>query len=156
MLNRWRPFRRHAPAPGDRPTDPAAGAGAVAAPTDQDGALAPIPEQPVPLAPLPGARRAKVGVVLPARRPGSLALAIPRVPKRAIFAAGLCAGLAVPGVTRQLAGRALIGALGRGRRPRASAEVWETATIEIVRITRTGPRGGTVEAIGKLLEQLRR
>ena len=122
----------------------------------------PVPEQPVPLPAIPGARRARVGVVLPARRRllPALALPIPRVPKRAIFAVGICAGLAAPSVTRQLAGRALVAALGPGRtaasRPGVPAAL-EATTVEIIRVSSVGQRPGqTAAAVGKLLEQLTR
>ena len=129
---------------------------------DQPVPEQPVPEQPVPLPAIPGARRARVGVVLPARRRllPALALPIPRVPKRAIFAVGICAGLAAPSVTRQLAGRALLAALGPGRtaasRPGVPAAL-EATTVEIIRVSSVGQRPGqTAAAVGKLLEQLTR
>lgn len=135
---------------------------AAVATTEQPVPDQPVPEQPVPLPAIPGARRARVGVVLPARRRllPALALPIPRVPKRAIFAVGICAGLAAPSVTRQLAGRALLAALGPGRtaasRPGAPAAL-EATTVEIIRVSSVGQRPGqTAAAVGKLLEQLTR
>ncbi len=120
-----------------------------------------VPEQPVPLPALPGATRARVGVVLAARRPSltALTLPIPHVPKRAILAAGICAGLVGPAVTRQLAARALLSALGPSHSPAPAtpAPVWESTTVEIIRIASTGQRPGQAAAIvGKLLDQLRR
>ena len=135
---------------------------AAVAATEQPVPDQPVPEQPVPLPAIPGARRARVGVVLPARRRllPALALPIPRVPKRAIFAVGICAGLAAPSVTRQLAGRALLAALGPGRtaasRPGVPAAL-EATTVEIIRVSSVGQRPGqTAAAVGKLLEQLTR
>ena len=135
---------------------------AAVAATEQPVPDQPVPEQPVPLPAIPGARRARVGVVLPARRRllPALALPIPRVPKRAIFAVGICAGLAAPSVTRQLAGRALLAALGPGRtaasRPGTPAAL-EATTVEIIRVSSVGQRPGqTAAAVGKLLEQLTR
>jgi hypothetical protein len=131
---------------------------AVRPPTHGE-APAPLPEQPIPLPPPVGVRRAKVGVVLPARRSllPALPFEVPRVPKRAIFAAGICAGLAAPSLTRELAGRALTAALGPGRRASPSVEGWETATVEIIRVIYAGPRGGqAAAAVGKILERLGR
>lgn len=116
-----------------------------------------IPDQPIPLAPLPDGERPRVGVLLPVRRPRSLvpALPLPRVPKRAIFAIGICAGLAVPGVTRQLAGRALVAAFG-GDRGAPPAQAVERATLEVIRVTVSATqRGQAAATVGKLLEALR-
>jgi hypothetical protein len=129
-----------------------------------------LPEQPVPLAPIGstapdapavaggrGVRRVIHGVVLPAGRSRSLlaALPIPRVPRRAIFAVGICAGLAAPSIVKQVAGRALLATTGRGSG--SPGERWESATMEIIRVTYASPgRGQAAETIGKLLEQLRR
>jgi len=78
------------------------------------------------------------------------------VPKRAIFAVGICAGLAAPSLTRHLASRAVTAALGTGLQPATTAG-WESATVEIIRVTfGSQERGGTAAAVGKLLEQLRR
>lgn len=113
----------------------------------------PAPEQPVPLATIQGGRKVRVGVVLPARRSfGTLSLPTPRVPKRAILAAGVCAGLAAPAITRHLAARALIAALGPAR-----STAMEAATIEIIRVSFTSPKTGqAAAAVSKLLEQIRR
>ena len=146
-----------------RPTD-GTGDAAPATASDHpapDGPLTeqPAPEQPVPLPALPEARRARVGVVLPPRRSllPALSLPIPRVPKRAIFAVGICAGLAAPAVTRQLAGRALMAALGPGRAPASTPAAWEATTVEIIRVSAAGQRPGqAAAAVGKLLEQLTR
>lgn len=123
-----------------------------------DPTLAPLPEQPVPLPPVAGGR-AKVGVLVPLRRSRSLMpsllLPTPRIPKRAILAVGIAAGLAAPSVTRQLAGRALMATLGGGRAARGGS--WEAATVEVIRVTYGGPqRGPAAEVLGKLVEQLRR
>ena len=121
-----------------------------------DAAADALPEQPVPLPPIPSPRRAKVGVVLPARRSLLPSLPVPRVPKRAIFAVGICAGLAAPSLTRHLANRAVTAALGSGLQP-ATTAAWESATVEIIRVTfGSQERGGTAAAVGRLLEQLRR
>ena len=117
----------------------------------------PLPEQPIPLQPIPSPRRAKVGVVLPARRSLLPALPVPKVPKRAIFAVGICAGLAAPSLTRHLATRAMAAALGTGVQAATSTAAWESATVEIIRVTFASPqRGGATAAVGKILEQLRR
>jgi hypothetical protein len=122
----------------------------------------PLPEQPVPLPALPGIRPARAGVLLPARSARSpLALPglpVPRVPKRAILAVGVCAGLAAPAITRQVAGRALAAVLGADRRPATPSDSggWRSATLEIVRITYRSPRQGEAAAmIGRLLEHLK-
>ena len=158
--------------PGDAPGAPADGVSAAAA-TAAAAPLGPTvidptkvepaaPEQPVPLPAIPSARRARIGVVLPARRSllPALSLPVPRVPKRAILAVGICAGLAAPAVTRQLAGRALMAALGPGRPPTAppaASAPWEATTVEIIRISSAGQRPGqAATVVGKLLEQLTR
>lgn len=118
----------------------------------------PTPEQPIPLAPIPGAPRVKVGVLVPTRGSRSLlsAMPTPRVPKRAILAVGIAAGLAAPTVGRQLAGRVVTAALGSGR-PTPSGATWETAAVEIIRVTYASPRVGQAAAsVGRLLEQFRR
>lgn len=104
------------------------------------------PEQPVLLAPVGVSRQIHVGDVLPpARRgwPGRLAR-LPDVPKRAILAAGVCAGLAAPAVARHLAMRLLSGP-GGGR---SGAQ----ATLEITRIVFHGPL--TAEAIATIQKAL--
>ena len=124
--------------------------------TTPDGADATsLPEQPV-LVPAPADHApARVGVVLPATRSGALLkrLPIPRVPKRTVFAVGLCAGLAAPVVGRQLAAQALLALLGQSRAPRPL----EGATVEIIRIHYAGAAAGhAATAVTKILEQVRR
>ena len=167
-----RPAAAPTTAPEDAPalpTDGVSSADAIAAATplgsatvDPREAEPAAPEQPIPLPAIPSARRTRIGVVLPPRRSllPALALPVPRVPKRAILAVGICAGLAAPTVTRQLAGRALMAALGPGRPPTAppaTAAAWEATTVEIIRISSAGQRPGQAASIvGKLLEQLSR
>jgi hypothetical protein len=67
---------------------------------------------------------------------------LPEVPKRAILAAGLCAGLAAPAITRHLASRLLGGHGGAGAQ----------ATMEITRIVFHGPL--TAEAISTIQKAL--
>jgi len=96
-----------------------------------DGQAALPPEQPVLLLPS-GPRTVRVGELLPApgrRWPLSL-VRLPVVPKRAILAAGICAGLAAPTVARHLATRVLLGS-----QPVASPD----GVLEITRIVYTGP-----------------
>ena len=109
----------------------------------------PPPEQPVLLMPTGGTRPVHVGELLPARRrPWPLSVVrLPVIPKRAILAAGICAGLAAPGIARHLATRMILG------RPASRAE----GILEITRIIYTGPltpRAAT--AISKVLEAGRR
>ena len=104
------------------------------------------PEQPVLLASVGVSRQVHVGDVLPpvrARWPGRLAR-LPEVPKRAILAAGVCAGLAAPAITRHLAMRLLSGPVGG----RSGAQ----ATLEITRIVFHGPL--TAEAISTIQKAL--
>ena len=122
----------------------------------------PLPEQPVPLPALRGVRPARAGVLVPARSARSPlalpALPVPRVPKRALLAVGVCAGLAAPAITRQVAGRALAAVLGADRRPARPSVVggWEGATLEIIRITYRSPRQGEAAAmVGRLLDRLK-
>ena len=149
---------------GAEPTADAASAGPVellAAPPElapsvpDRGAEPLLPEQPG-LLPGPSAHApARVGVVLPAARPGSLLkhLPLPRVPKRTVFAVGLCAGLAAPVVGRQLATQALLALLGQSRATRPL----EGATVEIIRIHYAGSAAGhAANAVTKILEQVRR
>jgi len=124
-----------------------------------------LPEQPISLT-APAARWpalvrsgvARVGEVLPARRaPLSLSLTVPRVPKRAIFAAGICAGLAAPSLARRLVGRGLAAAFGRRDRPALSQTNWQSATLEIIRVTYAGPgrrRSGSVWLVPDRLARL--
>ena len=109
----------------------------------------PPPEQPVLLMPSGDTRPVHVGELLPARRqrwPLSV-VRLPVIPKRAILAAGVCAGLAAPGIARHLATRMILG------RPAGRAEGF----LEVTRIVYTGPltpRAAT--AIHKVLEAGRR
>jgi hypothetical protein len=107
------------------------------------------PEQPVLLMPSGGTRPVHVGELLPARRaPWPLSVArLPVIPKRAILAAGVFAGLAAPTLARHLAMRIIVG------RPTSRVE----GVLEVTRIVYTGPltpRAAT--AIGKVLEAGRR
>jgi hypothetical protein len=80
-----------------------------------------------------GTRAVRVGELLPARRrrwPLSV-IRLPVVPKRAVLAAGVCAGLAAPSIARHLATRLLLG----GHPAAASAE----GVLEVTRIVYTGP-----------------
>jgi hypothetical protein len=107
------------------------------------------PEQPVLLTPAGERRPVRVGVLLPARRrawPLSI-VRLPAVPRRAILAAGVCAGLVGPTVARHLATRLLLG------RSAARAE----GVLEITRIVYTGPlTPRAAAAIGKALIASRR
>ena len=107
------------------------------------------PEQPVLLMPSGGSRPVHVGELLPARRqPWPLTLVrLPAIPKRAILAAGVFAGLAAPSLARHLATRMVMG--------RSATRV--EGVLEITRIVYTGPltpRAAT--AIGKVLQAGRR
>jgi hypothetical protein len=107
------------------------------------------PEQPVLLTSAGDARPVHVGELLPARRrrwPLPV-LRLPSVPKRAILAAGVCAGLAAPSLARHFATRMLLGRSG------SQAE----GLIEITRIVYTGPlTPRAASAITKVLEAGRR
>jgi len=99
-----------------------------AAPTDEQATLP--PEQPVLLLPS-GTRAVRVGEVLPPQRrrwPLSV-VRLPVVPKRAVLAAGLVAGLAGPTLARHLATRMLLG----------GAAAKADGVLEITRIVYTGP-----------------
>jgi hypothetical protein len=108
-------------------------------------AAAPL-EQPVLLTPVGATRQVHVGDVLPpARRgwPGPLArLPLPMVPKRAILAAGVCAGLVAPTLARHLASRMLAG---------PSANPIGT-TLEITKIVYNGPL--TADAVSNICKAL--
>jgi hypothetical protein len=94
-------------------------------------------------------RPVHVGELLPARRrPWPLAWArLPVIPKRAILAAGVCAGLAAPGIARHLAMRALFG----------PQRVRPEGVLEVTRIVYAGPLNPrTAAAIGKVLAAGRR
>jgi len=99
-------------------------------------------EQPVLLLPA-GPRTVHVGELLPAPSRWPLSVVrLPSVPKRAILAAGLCAGLAAPTVTRALATRLLLG----------KAAVRPESVIEVTRIVYSGPMTtGAVSAITRAL-----
>lgn len=95
-----------------------------------DGQAALPPEQPVLLLPS-GMRAVRVGEVLPPERrrwPLSV-VRLPTVPRRAILAAGVVAGLAGPGLAKHLATRMLLGGVA------AKAD----GVLEITRIVYTGP-----------------
>ncbi|MCC6176470.1 MAG: hypothetical protein IT305_14280 [Chloroflexi bacterium] len=107
------------------------------------------PEQPVVLAPARPGRAVRVGEVLPAVRSRALLarLPVPHVPKRAILAAGVCAGLAAPGITRHVATRLLFGSSRSTTRTGLGA-------LEITRVTYTGPI--TSEALSMVTKALER
>ena len=105
------------------------------------------PEQPVLLTPVGTTRQVHVGDVLPpARRgwPGPLSR-LPAVPKRAILAAGVCAGLVAPALARHLATRLLLG-------PGAKATSIPSGTIEITKIVYQGP--ATAEVMSAIIKSL--
>ena len=111
-------------------------------------AIAP-PEQPVLLLPSGDRRPVHVGEVLPARQPSwpRGLVRLPAVPKRAILAAGLCAGLAAPTLAKHLVTRVLIG--------RPAGRVGPV--LEITRIVYSGPlNAGAASAIEKALAGGRR
>ena len=116
------------------------------------------PEQPVLLTPSGTARPVHVGELLPARqRPWPLSVVrLPAVPKRAILAAGVCAGLAAPGLARHLATRLLLG--GRqGARPGIRPGIRPEGILEVTRIVYNGPlTPQAAAAIGKALAAGRR
>src|SRR4051794_33527189 len=101
----------------------------VAAPSADQATLP--PEQPVLLLPT-GTRAVRVGELLPPapqRRWPLSVVRLPVVPKRAILAAGVCAGLAAPTIARHLATRMLLGG------PAVRAD----GILEITRIVYDGP-----------------
>jgi hypothetical protein len=111
------------------------------------------PEQPVLLTAGGVARPVHVGELMPARkRRWPLAVVrLPVVPKRAILAAGICAGLAAPQIARHLATRMLLGNQAVG--PRAGVE----GVLEITRIIYNGPlTPRAADAITKALTAGRR
>lgn len=137
------------PAPQPRPF-PAPG---LPEPSEQSQEPAPVParpEQPVLLTPAGRSIPVVAGELLPATRRswvGPLAR-LPVVPKRAILAVGVCAGLAAPALARHLASQILFG--GRSQRPGGSV-------IEVTRIVYSGPlTTGAADAIGKVLTGGRR
>lgn len=130
-----------------------AAAGDPLALPDQAHAIAPPPEQPVLLTSSGESRPVRVGELLPARqRPWPLSIVrLPVVPKRAILAAGVCAGLAAPGLARHLATRLLLGS------PASAAPAAVGGVLEITRITYNGPlTPRAAAAIGKALTAARR
>lgn len=128
----------------------------IAASSGVDHAAAVVlPEQPVLLPAQSTHAPARIGVVLPATRPGALLkrLPLPSLPKRTVLAVGVCAGLAAPLVGRQLATQALMALLGQGRATRPL----EGATVEIIRIHYAGAAAGhAANAVTKILEHVRR
>lgn len=107
------------------------------------------PEQPVLLLASGERRPVHVGELLPPdRRRWPLSVVrLPAVPKRAILAAGVCAGLAAPAIARHLAVRVLLG--GPVARPEG--------ILEVTRIVYTGkltPQAAA--AIGRALSAARR
>ncbi|MCC7368925.1 MAG: hypothetical protein IT306_10910 [Chloroflexi bacterium] len=126
---------------------------ALPRPAVADGDAHPTLEQPVLLTASGAVRPVRIGEVLPARQhrwPLSV-VRLPVVPKRAILAAGVCAGLAAPQIVKHLATRLLLGNAG----PAAHAGV--QGALEITRIVYNGPLTPAVtEAIGKALAAGRR
>lgn len=126
---------------------------ALPQPSAADGDPAPLLEQPVLLSASGAARPVRIGELLPARQrrwPLSV-VRLPVVPKRAILAAGVCAGLAAPQIARHLATRMLLG----NATPATQAGI--QGAIEITRIVYNGPLTPAVtEAIGKALAAGRR
>lgn len=126
---------------------------ALPQPTRPTSELSGQPEQPVLLTPGGAVRTARVGELLPARRsrwPLSV-VRLPAVPKRAILAAGVCAGLAAPQIARHLATRMLLG--NSSPTTRAGVE----GVLEITRIVYNGPLTPHVaDAITKALSAGRR
>lgn len=136
------------PREAERVASGSAGQDGLALP-DPDRPSTRPPEQPVVLMPSGGTRQVHVGELLPARRrPWPLSVVrVPAIPRRAILAAGVCAGLAAPTLARHLATRMLLG------RPSSGVQ----GVLEVTRIVYTGPltpRAAT--AIGKVLEAGRR
>jgi len=110
----------------------------------EDGA----PEQPVILRSAGVTRKVHVGDVLPPKRPGwpRNLVRLPTVPKRAILAAGVCAGMVAPTLARHLALRML---LGPGGTPAGGPA---PGTFEITRIVYHGPL--TTEAMSTIFKAL--
>jgi hypothetical protein len=147
--------------PPDTSADTVAQAGIVSLATDSGGVVAEElvlsapdqtaeqpPEQPVLLMPTGEARPVHVGELVPAPRPRwrLSVVRVPVVPKRAILAAGLCVGLAAPGIARHMVTRLLVS------RPSSRAE----GVLEITRIVYSGPlTPRAVAAIGRALAPTR-
>jgi hypothetical protein len=122
----------------------------TASPDDQGpapGAAAALPEQPVLLTPVGTVRQVHIGDVLPPARRGWAGglVRLPVVPKRAILAAGVCAGLVAPTLARHLVTRLL---LGPGAKPAGVLG----GTLEITRIVYHGP--ATAEVMSSVLKAL--
>jgi hypothetical protein len=133
---------------GAQPAPPATGPIADASP----------PEQPFVLVAGRSPRRARLGEVLPARRAraGLPLPALPRIPKRAVLAVGIAAGLAAPTIARHLLLRSLP-ALVAGSPRALSSRGLEAASVEIIRITGVSPRPGRAgDLVGALLERVGR
>jgi hypothetical protein len=116
------------------------------------------PEQPFVLVAARSPKRARLGEVLPARRARALLPlpALPRIPKRAVFAVGIAAGLAAPAIARHLLLRSLAGFVADSPRILHSPAL-EAASVEIIRITGLSPhRGRAGELVGTLLERVDR
>jgi hypothetical protein len=105
------------------------------------------PEQPVMLTPVGTPRQVHVGDVLPPARRGWAGglVRVPTVPKRAILAAGVCAGLVAPTLARHLATRLLLG-------PGAKAGGLPPGTLEVTRIVYHGP--ATAEVVTSIIKAL--
>jgi hypothetical protein len=105
------------------------------------------PEQPVLLTPVGTTRQVHVGDVLPPARRGWAGglVRLPPVPKRAILAAGVCAGLVAPALARHLAIRLLLG-------PGAKSGIGSAGTLEVTRIVYHGPV--TAETISSIVKAL--
>ena len=128
--------------PGPPTPDPVSVAAGADAPDPSEVRPDAPPEQPVLLLPA-GPRTVHVGELMPAPRRWPLSVVrLPSVPKRAILAAGVCAGLAAPSVTRVLATRLLLG----------KAAVRPEGVLEVTRIVYSGPMTtGAVAAITRAL-----
>ena len=129
------------------PGDSAEAPGAASSPALALSADADAIEQPVLLTPVGQTRQVHVGDVLPPVRrgwPRLLArLPLPVVPKRAILAAGVCAGLVAPTLARHLATRILIG-------PSSTSPIG--STLEITKIVYNGPL--TADAVSSICKAL--
>jgi hypothetical protein len=127
-------------------------------PATRSAADASPPEQPFVLVAGRSPKRARLGEVLPARRTRAhLPLpALPRIPKRAILAVGIAAGLAAPAIARQLLLRSLPGLVADSPRLLPSRAL-EAASVEIIRVTAVSPHPGRAgDLVGTLLERVGR